>query len=127
MRVTVEFDQATTQAPVAKSAVPAVPASPNLSALTEAMNRMLELMAKRPAQGNPGLVEAIRGLRKDLSSLPDTLLESLDAQFNRILQQKPGPTNVTLPKGMLAKLDSMESALIAGLQRVRPKTFGSTY
>ena len=101
--------------------------------LVSSLERLLGMVSKQFAsQPSDALVTALRGLRQVVSELPGDLKNSLDRQYQsvqeRTMKVSVNPqVTVEMPKGLVNRLDSLETALLNGLHRSRNRTFGSNF
>lgn|SRR3990167_8029372 len=104
--------------------------------LLGALERLMGIVQKSvgTAHASDGMVEAIRSLRQTVEGIPDDLRQTLDKQYQSQkdrMMGMPMPTvqkvTVQMPNRLLARLDSLEDALLAGLRGSRNRTFGSNY
>lgn len=101
------------------------------SSLMDAMERLLGMVQKTSSPSD-ALVSAVRGLKQVVADLPGDLQGALDKQFQSVQERtmkvsvKPNIT-VEMPKGLVNRLDSLETSLLNGLRRSRSRTFASNY
>lgn len=98
--------------------------------LLQAMERMLGTLSKSSSPSG-AMVDAVRGLKQTLTSLPGDLKDALEGQYQaaqRKVNVSVSPqVTVAMPKGLVNRLDALESALVNGMRRSRNRTFGSNF
>lgn len=102
--------------------------------LVKAMERLMAMISQRPKETGQThqLLDMMQGLRTTLAALPHDLKEALDHQYHAIQtkmmpRDRTSQVTVKMPQGFMARIDSLESALLQGLHRSRSRTFGSNY
>ena len=102
--------------------------------LVKAMERLMGMMGQlqAPASRAEAMVEAVTGLKRTLSALPGDLKDALDRQYqavqSTVMTHSHVPrVKVTMPTGLMDRIDSLETALLHGLRRSRSRTFGSNF
>ena len=93
---------------------------------TKALARLLgavERTAQAPRYAD-GLLEALRGLRQTLTTLPATFARTPPPAVAPVIRSN---VTVTMPEAFVQRIDHLEAALLNGLRRSRSRTFGSNY
>ena len=97
------------------------------------MQRVIhEQVAAPQQQASDALLSAIRGMKRTMTSLPDSLGSVMDKQLKS--RQQEMMKQPVKPKAapdasnrIVKKLDEMEQALVQATRRSRSRTFGSNY
>ncbi len=100
------------------------------TSLLDAMEKMVGMVQDSMTSGHPsdGMAEALRGLRATVASLPGDLKAALDKQYQQAVKVSVKPqVTVSMPSGLVNRLDSLEASLLEGMKRSRNRTFGSNY
>src|SRR3990167_8086810 len=84
-------------------------------------------------EASDALLSSIRGMKRSLTSLPDSLGSAMKKQFKCRQRQFMKPKEhmsmkpIDHSREIVSKLDQMESSLLQGLKGSRNRTFGSNY
>ena len=115
-------------------------AGPDLAPVLKQLSKQQDALVKaltnlagksQPASRDAALVEALKGLKKLLSSLPDTLSGALETRYRK-LPTSPRPSVTVRPEvhvnltGVTKSLNRLEDALTKP-KGFRNRTFGSTF
>jgi alpha-D-ribose 1-methylphosphonate 5-triphosphate diphosphatase PhnM len=78
------------------------------------------------------LVSSLQGIKKTMAELPGDLKDALDSQYQSIQKSMKvsvatPKVTVSMPNGLMNRIDSLESAMLQGMKRSRNRTFGSNY
>ena len=102
--------------------------------LVKALERLMGMVSQsvRTTQPSDALVGAVQGLKQVMADLPSDLKSALDHQYqstqDRMMKVSVRPqVTVELPKGLLGRLDTLETSVLNGLHRSRNRTFGSNF
>lgn len=82
-------------------------------------------------EASQALIQAIRGMKRSVASLPDDLGNVMNKQMKirqiEIMKESPKVKSSTDSSSVVKKLDQMESALVRAMGKSRNRTFGSNY
>lgn len=101
----------------------------------QAMQEMMRQEVAAPQQeASDALLSAIRGMKRSLSSLPESLGDAMNknmkARQRHLMMEKPekmAPRQPDPSRAIVRKLDEMESVLANAMRGSRNRTFGSNY
>jgi len=108
--------------------------SGNQQMFLKAMERLIGMVTKSMESDEPDdeLVESLQGIKKTMSELPGDIKDALDKQYQSIHKSMKAPASspkvtVSMPPGLMSRIDSLESALLQGMKKSRNRTFGSNF
>ena len=101
-------------------------------ALLRSMERLVGKVGNNGSGKDDAIIQAMRGMKKALTALPDSLRSAMNGSMKAKQQQLSRPRvtvkpNVTVNlKGMNRRFDRMDD-LISAIGKSRNRTFGSNY
>ena len=108
--------------------------SDNQSMFLKAMERLMGMVTKAvdSNESDDALVSSLQGIKKTMAELPGDLKDALDKQYEGIQKSMKvsvaaPKVTVSMPDGLMNRIDSLESAMLQGMKRSRSRTFGSNY
>lgn len=108
--------------------------SDNQSMFLKAMEKLIGMVSKsvESNSADDALVSSLQGIKKTMAELPGDLKDALDKQYQGIQKSMKvsvaaPKVTVSMPDGLMNRIDSLESAMLQGMKRSRNRTFGSNY
>lgn len=82
-------------------------------------------------EASQALLQAIRGMKRSVSALPEELGSAMTKQMktrqDAVMKAPPAPKAPDTSRAVVKKLGEMESALVSAMGKSRSRTFGSNY